>query len=345
MEQVQQQQVLLMAIASLKKDMDDIKRRLDGKTPTLLTEEAVEGFKSYLKENTKPNTRRSYDYLLEEFRKGFLGQNVSEIAPYRLQEFLAAKWGRGKRSVLKQSFSKLKWFFSWCVKYVQIKGMPPFLNPCELIEIKSIAPPERPEFVPVEKMVEFLETMKDERHWLITAILMAGGLRISEVIGDHRAGKPGLFKKDVEDRILAIRNPKSGRKEEIAVIPVWVSERLKHFLPNHGTEEKIFTISYATFHDVIRTHGKWVGLSITPHYLRKWCASFWQRVDEYAMTNFVLRHSSTKVGEATLVSSLGARYVASLSPQEVMEKQDRLFNLTVPLNNIADGLKAEEVEE
>jgi len=331
--QTNQAGALLIALASIKNDIADLRGRLDAKTPVLPVEEAVEGFKAYLKENAKPNTQRSFDYLLREFEGCFRGRNLPEIPPVNLQEFLAAKWGKGKKSVLRQTLSKLRWFFSWCSKYVQIKGMPPFLNPCDLIEVKKEAPLERPEFIPVERMREFLSTMKDERHWVMTAILMTGGLRVSELIGDPRAGKPGLLRKDVDGRILTLRNPKSGRKEEFAAIPSWVSERLSEFLTGVGREDKIFPISYSTVHGVIRAHARWVGLDIAPHHLRKWCATFWNRIGEYSMTNFVLRHSSTKVNDATLITTLGARYVAPLSPLEVMEKQDRLFDIIKEVPN------------
>lgn len=45
------------------------------------------------------------------------------------------------------------------------------------------------------------------------------------------------------------------------------------------------------------------------------------------MANFVLRHSSTKVNDAVLITTLGARYIAPLAPAEVMEKQDGLMGV------------------
>jgi|SRR3990172_8672772 len=324
--QPQEQAMLLMALASLGKRLEGIERRLDGKTPVLLVEEAVEGFKAYLKENARPNTRRSFDYLLNEFEKEFVGQNVPEIPPYRLQEFLGATWGKGKKSVVKQSLSKLKWFYSWCIKAVMVKGMPLFYNPCDLIEVKDDGPPDRPEFVPVEQMKAFLDTMVDPKHWIMTAILMTSGMRVSELLGDKRADKPGLCKKDVNGRVLALRNTKSGRRGEVAVIPAFVAERLSQFLQNLGPEDRIFTTGYTSYHGVVKSHGKRVGLDIKPHYMRKWVASYWNRLGEYQVVNFILRHATTKVNDAALVTALGARYVAPLSPQEAMERQDRMLN-------------------
>ena len=48
MEQHVQLQTLLMAFVSLKKDMEDIKAQIRGKSPTLAVEEAVDGFNTYL---------------------------------------------------------------------------------------------------------------------------------------------------------------------------------------------------------------------------------------------------------------------------------------------------------
>lgn len=204
--------------------------------------------------------------------------------------------------------------------------MPLFLNPCDLIDIKADGgTASKSEFVPVERMGEFLNTMKDERHWLMTAILMTAGLRASELIGDPRAGKPGLFRENINGRVLTILKPKSGREEETAIIPKWVAEPLDNYLKRLNPDERIFPVGYSTLYDVISTHGKWLKLNLTPNYLRKWIASYWQRQGESSMTSFILRHSSLKVNDVTSVKTLGweSIYVVPLSPKEVAEKQDK----------------------
>lgn len=313
---------IMMALAVLKRDLETVKGQLHKETPVLLTETAVEGFMAYLKENVRSNTARSFEYPLRMFQQAFPGENVATIAPARLQDLLAKHWGAGKRSVLKQTLSKFKWFYGWGVKYVQIQGMPPFLNPCDLIEVKDAGSIERPDFIPVEKMKEFLGTAIDKTHWLLFAIMASAGLRISEVIGDPRAGKVGLRREDVAGRIITLRDPKSGRDKEIAVIPREVAERLAEYMRGTPPGERIFKIGYSTVYDIISVRSKRTGLALTPHDFRKWCATFWNRLGEYSMTNLVLRHASTKIDSTTLISSLGARYVAPLSMEEVMAKQD-----------------------
>ncbi len=313
------------AFLSFQKDLDDIKRKLDGKVPFLLTEEAVEGFRTYLAENAKPNTVRNLQGFLGKFSTAFPTTNMAELPPVTLQEFLALNWGKGKRSTLKLAYSHLKWFYAWSIKYSQRKGRPPFPNPCDFIEVKNDSDQKKPEFIPVEKMKEFLATAKTETHWLMFAILMTAGLRASELVGDAKAGKKGLLKKDIDGRVLTVTNPKSGKISETAVIPEWVAARLNEYAKGLAPDDRVFEVSYSTLYDVITTHAEWVGLDIVPHYLRKWVASFWQRQGEYSMTNFILRHSSSKVNDATLIKTLGweAMYVVPLSPEEVAEKQDK----------------------
>jgi hypothetical protein len=152
---------------------------------------------------------------------------------------------------------------------------------------------------------------------------MTTGLRSSELIGDERGGKPGLRKNDLNGRVLTIWSPKSGRESEIAVIPSWVEKKLREHLKKFKAGDRILSINSSTLYDIIKTHGRWLGLKLNPHYFRKWVASFWNRLDEHAMVNFVLRHSTTKIGDVALVTSLNARYVAPLSEKEAMAKQDQ----------------------
>ena len=308
----QQTQAILVAFASLKKDLDELKKKLDGKFPVVMVEETTEGFQGFLEKNRKPNTKRAYTKLLREFRGAFGSVNMATISAEALQDFLGKKWGKCKRTVLRQQLTLLKRFFNWTIRYAQYKGMPPFVNPCDFIEISGVAAPERPEFVSTEKIIEFLATARKEAHWLMFAILLTAGLRISELIGDYRVGKPGLKKEDIDGRVLTLHQPKSGRATEQAVIPAWVERRLKKHIEQFSPKDKIFSIGYSTLHDVIKTHAKWVGLNITPHDLRKWCATFWERLEEDRCKKYVLRHHVT----------LEDRYIA-MPPEDIMEKQDK----------------------
>lgn len=325
MTQQVQIETVLMGFAALKKDLDYIKERLDGKTAVLSTEEAVAGFRMFMEKNRTPNSCRSYRRLLKDFEEVYSYRNIPDISASELEDFLRERWKKANPSTLRQNLVLIQRFFGWCSEFCQYNGQPSFLNPCQFISVESAVPVKQPDFIPVDRMKGFLATAKKRHHWLAFAILMTTGMRVSELIGDVRGGKIGITRDDVCNRVLTIKDPKSGRDREYAVIPQWVSDVLEVHIQDHGPHRRIIEMSHSTLLGVMKSHSKKVGLDLKPHCLRKWCASFWSRQNEYAMANFVLRHSETKAMGATLVSSLGARYIAPPSPQEVIERQDRMM--------------------
>jgi integrase len=168
---------------------------------------------------------------------------------------------------------------------------------------------ERPEFIPVEKMREFVGSGTSFTQKMIFGILSTAGLRISELLN--------LRKKDISGRVLTLRYPKSGLKEEKAVIPQKLAAELKYYMRNHAEEQRVIPLAEKAVFNAVKNHGLSSGLNLNPHALRKWCASYWERKGEIGMVNFVLRHNSTKLQD---------RYVASLTIEEVMTKQEIMEN-------------------
>ena len=64
------------------------------------------------------------------------------------------------------------------------------------------------------------------RDRLLLELMARGGLRVSEALK--------LTPRDVEDRRLILRAPKSGREEEVVFIPQKVAERLKEYIRDKG---------------------------------------------------------------------------------------------------------------
>jgi integrase len=156
-------------------------------------------------------------------------------------------------------------------------------------------------------MREFIGSAPSFTHKIIFGILATAGLRISELLK--------LRKMDVSGRVLTLRFPKSGLKEETAVIPTRIAAELKFYMRNHTEEQKLIPLAEKAVFNAVRNHGLSLGLDLNPHALRKWCASYWERKGEDGMVNFVLRHSSV---------NLKGRYVAPLTVEEVIGKQEIL---------------------
>jgi len=211
------------------------------------------------------------------------------------------------RSTLNQRLTQLKGLFSWAIMYQRRRNLPVFPNPCDLVRFK-VRPPVEPKFIPKESFGDILQTASEE-DFLIFSIPLSAGLRVSEMIK--------LRPQDIkEGRILTIHEPKSGRRVEHAVIPGPVGQRFSRYIQRRcvGAEDKIFWMSRQGAGNIVSRRARKANLSISIHSLRKWCATFWNRVGDQEMEAFVLRH---------FPGGLRERYVAPLTVDEAMQRQDQ----------------------
>ena len=70
-------------------------------------------------------------------------------------------------------------------------------------------------------------------------LMARGGMRIGEVLK--------LRLKDIQDRKLILKEPKSGKEHEIVFIPQKVSDRLREYAIHvcHSPNDRVFPITYA----------------------------------------------------------------------------------------------------
>ena len=92
-------------------------------------------------------------------------------------------------------------------------------------------------------------------------LMARAGMRVGEVLK--------LTPKDIEDRKLIIRDPKSGKELEMVFIPLKVADRLKMYINAKGTEpdQRIFPITYPAARAVVIKAGKLVGINLRPMHL------------------------------------------------------------------------------
>ncbi len=105
-----------------------------------------------------------------------------------------------------------------------------------------------------------------------------------------------LMPRDVEDRRLILREPKSGREQEVVFIPQKVAERLKAYIRESGIplEDRIFPIGYATARVIVRKAGKRGGIRLSTPDLRRHAATYASRSGtpiEIA-SKVILRHAN-----------------------------------------------------
>ena len=132
-----------------------------------------------------------------------------------------------------------------------------------------------------------------------------GGMRIGEVLN--------LTPRDVEDRKLTIRDPKSGRPLEVVFIPKKVADRLNQYIRNKGIEpdQRIFPITYAAARIVVKKAGKLVGINLNPHDLRRHAATYASRagVPIEIVSKIILRHTNLSTTQ---------RYLGKISDVEAL---------------------------
>ena len=110
---------------------------------------------------------------------------------------------------------------------------------------------EIPQWKILEKEVvdEIIFRTIKPRNRLILELIARGGMRIGEVLK--------LTPADVDERKLTLRDPKSGRGQEVVFIPQKLADRLKEYIRGKEikSEERIFPITYAAARAMVKKAG------------------------------------------------------------------------------------------
>ena len=152
------------------------------------------------------------------------------------------------------------------------------------------------EIIEKETVDEIIFRTVKPRNRLILELMARGGMRISEVLK--------IVPNDIADRKILLREPKSGREDEIIFIPQKVADRLKDYVKsqNIGLHERIFPIGYEAARSVVMKAGKLVGIHLRPHDLRRHAATYASRsgVPLEIVSKTILRHSDLSTTERYL---------------------------------------------
>jgi integrase/recombinase XerD len=168
------------------------------------------------------------------------------------------------------------------------------------------------DFLEKETVDEIIFKIPVPRDRLLVEVMARGGLRVSEALK--------LTPRDVEDRRLILREPKSGREEEVVFIPQKVAERLKAYIRETGIapEDRIFPIGYAAARVIVRNAGKRVGVRLSPHDLRRHAATYASRSGTpiEIISKIILRHANLATTQ---------RYLGKVSDTEAMRWIETLY--------------------
>jgi integrase/recombinase XerD len=151
------------------------------------------------------------------------------------------------------------------------------------------------------------------RDRLMLELMARGAMRIGEVLK--------LMPADIAERKILLREPKSGRENEMIFIPQKVSDRLKEYIKakNIGPHDLIFPICYEAARSVVRKAGNLVGIHLRPHDLRRHAATFASRsgVPLEIVSKVILRHSNLSTTQI---------YLGKISDTEALKWIENIYS-------------------
>ncbi len=141
-----------------------------------------------------------------------------------------------KQNTKKLRFTLLSAFFN----FIKNSLNPYFQNPCDNPALRKLFKAGKPtQFDILEKDVvdEIIFRTRNPRNRLMLEIMARSCLRVGEVLK--------LKPKDIEDRKVIIRDPKSGKEAEVAFLPQKVADRLQKYIRDNQIESgaRIFPIT------------------------------------------------------------------------------------------------------
>ena len=135
---------------------------------------------------------------------------------------------------------------------------------------------------------EIIFKVENTRDRLMLELMARGGMRIGEVLK--------LTPRDVYDRKLIIRDPKSEREKEFIFNTQKIADRLKDYIRENiiHAEDRIFSMCYETSRSMTKKAGSVVGIHLKPHDLRRHGATFASRsgVPLGIVSKVILRHAN-----------------------------------------------------
>jgi len=192
---------------------------------------------------------------------------------------------------------------------------PDLKNPCDSSMLKKIfrnGKPNQWKILDKEEVDEIIFRTENPRNRLMLELMARGGMRIGEVLK--------LTPRDIEDRKIILKDPKSGRQAEVVFIPQKVADRIKAYVryKEIETDQRIFPITYTAARAAVKKAGKVVGINLRPHDLRRHAATYASRAGTpiEIVSKIILRHANLATTQ---------RYLGKVSDHEALRWIENLY--------------------
>ena len=258
-------------------------------------QEAVSLFRYYQQSHHKKRTIDSYQTLVGTFEKAYGNRSLESLQPDETYQFLEHFTEGAAKSTRRLRYAQLKAFFNFIID----KCHHDMKNPCNtsLLSKTFRMPRQVPRTILDKETVdEMIYNTKHPRNRLILELQARCGLRIGELLN--------MKAQDVSERRLTIKQPKSGKEAEVAFMPEQIAKRMGDYLTKSNLlpGENIFPISYSTARMFIKKLGSRLNVSLSPHDLRRYSATYASRngVPLEIVSKVILRHQDLKTTQIYL---------------------------------------------
>jgi len=264
----------------------------------------------YHRNHSKPNTLRSYEAILTKFGLIFGDKDLEEIYSEDILTFLDKITDGRKQQTRRTRYSHLAAFFNFVINNIDER----IQNPCAnqlLKKLYKASTPVQWDSFEKETIDEVIFRTTKLRNRLILELMARGGMRIGEVLK--------LTPDDIAGQKLIIRDPKSGREQEVIFITQKIADRLREYINSKhiAFNQRIFSISYEAARSMVKKAGEMVGVHLRPHDLRRHAATYASRADVplEIVSKIILRHanlSTTQMYLGKVSDSEATRWIENL---------------------------------
>ena len=168
------------------------------------------------------------------------------------------------------------------------------------------------DFIEKKTIDEIIYRTIKTRNRLILELMARGGMRIGEVLK--------LTFRDISDRKLILKDPKSDRENEIVFIPKRIAERLNEYarFACKNADDQLFPISYEAARFIVAKAGRLVNIKLRLHDLRRHAATYASKsgLPIEIVSKVILGHSNLSTTQ---------RYLGKISETEAMSWIDNLY--------------------
>jgi integrase/recombinase XerD len=257
--------------------------------------EAITLFRYYQQSHHRKRTIDSYQAFMGTFEQVYGNRSLDSLQSDEMYQFLEHFTEGSAKSTRRLRYAQLKAFFNFIID----KCHHDMKNPCNtpLLSKTFRMPRQVPRTILDKETVdEMIYNTKSPRNRLILELQARCGLRIGELLN--------IKVQDVSERKLTIKEPKSGKEAEVAFMPEPIAKRMSDYVidKNFLNEDRLFPISYSTARMFIKKLGGKLHVSLSPHDLRRYSATYASRngVPLEIVSKVILRHQDLKTTQIYL---------------------------------------------